>query len=97
MTAMSQRWEAVNLEYLITAKVLYFTLNLEMYAFYLYRSIFITQYLGVSLENYGIIASVMACVSFPFMALWGTVADAMGRPKAVLTVLAMGGRVARPG
>jgi MFS family permease len=89
MGGIKEQWNALNTSFLITAKLLYFALNLEMYAFYLYRSIFITQYLGVSIENYGIIASVMACVSFPFMTVWGTLADGTGRPKAVLTVLAV--------
>lgn len=89
MVKLKERWDHLNLQYLISTKVLYFTLNLEMYAFYLYRAIFIKQFLGVSTENYGIIASVMACVSFPSMTIWGTLADALGRPKLLLTILAL--------
>lgn len=87
--SLKSKWKQLDQSYLITAKFLYFTLNLEMYAFYIYRSIFITTFLKVPVSKYGVIASLMACVSFPFMTIWGTLADSLGRHKLVLACLSL--------
>ena len=85
----SEGWRELNQKFLITPKLLYFFLTLEVYAFYIFKGSFIKKYLGISTRSYGFLMSFMACVSFPFVTFWGKIADSTGRPKLVLAFLAL--------
>lgn len=81
-----QRWED---QLLLSPKLIYIFVSAVYYGFYLFRGKFITTYLGLSKQQYGDIAAVMAIVSFAFMTVWGTFADALGRHRLVLAFLCM--------
>lgn len=83
------KWHALNQDYLITPKLLYFFLNLEVYAFYVFKGSFIKKFLLIDAKKYGFLMSLMACIGFPCMTMWGRLADHLGRPKLVLTFLAI--------
>jgi MFS family permease len=85
----SESWHGLNEKYLITPKLLYFFLNLEVYAFYVFKGTFIKKYLGIEPKPYGYLMAFMASVGFPFVTVWGKVADTTGKPKLVLTFLAL--------
>lgn len=88
-SGFAQKWHALNQKYLITPKLLYFFLNLEVYAFYVFKGSFIKKFLQIDAKKYGFLMSLMACIGFPCMTMWGRLADHLGRPKLVLTVLAI--------
>ena len=88
-STFGQKWHRLNQEYLITPKLLYFFLNLEVYAFYVFKGSFLKKYLQIEANKYGFLMSLMACIGFPCMAMWGRLADHLGRPKLVLTILAI--------
>lgn len=56
----------------------------SFFAFYVQKSNFITNYLGLEPSQYGDISSLGSLVGFLVMAPWGKIADATGRHKFVL-------------
>lgn len=73
---------------LLPPKILYITMAMVFYAFYLFRPTFITEYLQLNDREYGDISAIMALVSFVTMTLWGTTSDALGRHRLLLAVAA---------
>lgn len=93
MTCLAGCWSAWNAFILPRPKLLYIFMAMAYYSFYLFRPVFIKKYLGMNDREYGDLASILALVSFIFMTLWGTLADALGRHRLALALasLAMAG------
>lgn len=68
-------------------KIIYIVVCMVFYCLHLFRGRFIREYLALGDEQYGYIMAVMALVSFAFMTVWGTLADALGRHRLVLSFL----------
>ncbi|PJF19740.1 hypothetical protein PSACC_00393 [Paramicrosporidium saccamoebae] len=75
--------------FLISPKLIYFVVCASFYALHVFRAKFIKQYLGFDDDEYGDLCAVMALVSFSFMTMWSTLADALGRHRTVLIVLCL--------
>jgi predicted MFS family arabinose efflux permease len=75
--------------FLLSPKLIYFVVCAAFYALHVFRAKFIKQYLGFGDDEYGDLCAVMALVSFSFMTMWGTLADALGRHRMVLVVLCL--------
>lgn len=75
---------------LLPPKLIYVTMSMTFYAFYLFRASFITEYLGFNERHMGDITAIMALITFVAMTLWGTFADATGRHRLVLAASAVG-------
>lgn len=72
---------------LLSPKIIYSVVSAAFYAFYMFRAKLIKDYLLLDSDQYGDLAAIMALVSFAFMTLWGSFADALGRHRLVLVSL----------
>lgn len=72
---------------LLSPKIIYSVVSAAFYAFYMFRAKLIKDYLLLDSDQYGDLAAIMALVSFAFMTLWGSFADALGRHRLVLVGL----------
>lgn len=75
---------------LLTPKLVYFALGCVFYAFYVFRAAFMQTYLKLDSVDFGDLSAIMALVSFPAMAFWGTLSDRCGRHRLVLVLLTAG-------
>ena len=64
-------------------------MSMVLYGFYVFRGPFLSEYLGIKMSHYGIIAATMAAISFPCMTLWNTFADYLGRHKFILILITL--------
>ena len=87
--APKTRWQRMEDAFLISAKLLFFTMALVQYSFYVFRTLFFKDYLGLDKKKMGTLGSIMALVSFPCMTLWNTLGDLTGRHKLILALLAV--------
>lgn len=74
---------------LLTPKLMYFTMNLVVYSFHLYRGPFIVDYLELGKGYVGLSGTLMGLASFPCITLWSGLADRLGRHKLVLSCITM--------
>lgn len=79
-----------NDRWLITPKLMYFTMNMVVYSFHLFRGAFITDYLLLDSKYVGLSGTLMGLVSFPCITMWSSFADAVGRHKLVLSCITFG-------
>ena len=79
-----------NDRWLITPKLMYFTMNMVVYSFHLFRGAFITDYLLLDSKYVGLSGTLMGLVSFPCITLWSSFADAIGRHKLILSAITLG-------
>lgn len=64
---------------------MYFTMNLVVYSFHLYRGPFIVDYLELGKGYVGLSGTLMGLASFPCITMWSGLADRLGRHKLVLS------------
>lgn len=79
-----------NDRWLITPKLMYFTMNMVVYSFHLFRGAFITDYLLLDSKYVGLSGTLMGLVSFPCITMWSSFADAVGRHKLILSTITFG-------
>lgn len=79
-----------NDRWLITPKLMYFTMNTVVYSFHLFRGVFITDFLLLDSKYVGLSGTLMGLVSFPCITMWSSFADAVGRHKLVLSCITFG-------
>jgi MFS family permease len=79
-----------NDRWLITPKLMYFTMNMVVYSFHLFRGAFITDYLLLDSKYVGLSGTLMGLVSFPCITMWSSFADAIGRHKFILSTITVG-------
>lgn len=79
-----------NDRWLITPKLMYFTMNMVVYSFHLFRGAFITEYLLLDNKYVGLSGTLMGLVSFPCITMWSSFADAIGRHKFILSTITFG-------
>lgn len=79
-----------NDRWLITPKLMYFTMNMVVYSFHLFRGAFITDYLLLDRKYVGLSGTLMGLVSFPCITMWSSFADAIGRHKMILSAITVG-------
>lgn len=84
------RLTQINNRWLITPKLMYFTMNTVVYTFHLFRAPFITEYLDLSKPYVGLISTLMSVIAFPSATVWSTLADRLGRHKLVLSLITFG-------
>ena len=82
-------WRRLDDRFMVSAKLIFFTMSMVLYGFYTFRGPFIKGYLGIKMTNYGIISATMAAISFPCMTLWNTFADYLGRHKIILILITL--------
>jgi len=87
---ISNRLVECNDRWLITPKLMYFTMNMVVYTFHLFRAPFITGYLDLDRQYVGLTSTLMSVVAFPSVTMWSTVADRLGRHKLVLSLITFG-------
>lgn len=88
--SIAGRLKQVNDRWLITPKLMYFTMNMVVYSFHLFRGAFITDYLLLDSKYVGLSGTLMGLVSFPCITMWSTFADAIGRHKLILSSITFG-------
>ncbi len=66
---------------------MYFTMNLVVYSFHLYRGPFIVDYLKLGKPYVGLSGTLMGLASFPCITMWSSIADRLGRHKLILSVI----------
>ena len=88
--SVSRRLKQANERWLITPKLMYFTMNMVVYSFHLFRGAFITDYLLLDSKYVGLSGTLMGLVSFPCITMWSSFADAVGRHKMVLSAITFG-------
>ena len=66
---------------------MYFTMNLVVYSFHLYRGPFIVDYLELGKGYVGLSGTLMGLASFPCITMWSSLADRLGRHKLVLSTI----------
>ena len=86
---MSTLWRRIDDQFMVSAKLIFFTMSMVIYGFYVFRGPFISDYLGIKMTHYGIISATMAAISFPCMTLWNTFADYLGRHKIILILITL--------
>lgn len=87
-------WGKLEDDFLITPKLVYFSVSVAYYSLYLYRAKFITEYLFLDDATYGYISGVMAIISFCSATLWSWFSDNLGRHRLLLVIICMGMSVA---
>lgn len=87
MSTIKQKLTALNNAVLLTPKLMYFTMNLVVYSFHLYRGPFIVDYLGLGQGYVGLSGTLMGLASFPCITMWSSIADRLGRHKLVLSTI----------
>ena len=90
LMSVSRYFRQVNDRWLITPKLMYFTMNMVVYSFHLFRGAFITDYLFLDSKYVGLSGTLMGLVSFPCITMWSTFADAIGRHKMILSAITFG-------
>jgi hypothetical protein len=70
-------------------KLLYFTLNLEVYAVHAYQAKFFLDIWNLPIENYGYIATLQA-TSFFGAVFWANVANRWKKPRAIIAICSIG-------
>ena len=90
MWISSRTMKKFNDRWLITPKLMYFTMNTVVYSFHLFRGVFITDYLLLDRKYVGLSGTLMGLVSFPCITMWSSFADAIGRHKLVLSSITFG-------
>ena len=88
--SISRPLKKLNDRLLITPKLMYFTMNMVVYSFHLFRGAFITDYLLLDSKYVGLSGTLMGLVSFPCITMWSSLADAIGRHKLVLSSITFG-------
>lgn len=83
-------FKRANDRWLITPKLMYFTMNTVVYSFHLFRGAFITEYLLLDRKYVGLSGTLMGLVSFPCITMWSSFADAIGRHKLILSTITFG-------
>lgn len=86
MTTFSGLYEKV----LLGPKLIYITLSLFYYGFYVYRTKWATEILGFDTAGFGDMSALMALIGFISMTLWGSLADFTGRPRLILALVSVG-------
>ncbi len=66
---------------------MYFTMNLVVYSFHLYRGPFLVDYLQLGKGYVGLSGTLMGLASFPCITMWSSIADRLGRHKMVLSFI----------
>lgn len=82
-------WQRIDNHFMVSAKLIFFTMSMVLYGFYVFRGPFLSDYLGIKMSHYGIISATMAAISFPCMTLWNTFADYLGRHKFILILITL--------
>jgi hypothetical protein len=90
MSKLSEALHRANNRWLLTPKLMYFTMNTVVYSFHLFRGAFITDYLLLEKKYVGLSGTLMGLVSFPCITLWSSFADAIGRHKLILSIITFG-------
>lgn len=80
LTRIDNKW-------IISAKILFFSMALVQYSFYVFRNPFFRDFLGLDETQAGMVGSIMALVSFPCMTIWNALADLTGRHKLGLVFI----------
>ena len=86
---MATLWQRIDNKFMVSAKLIFFTMSMVIYGFYVFRGPFLSDYLGIETGHYGIISATMAAISFPCMTLWNTFADYLGRHKFILVLITL--------
>jgi predicted MFS family arabinose efflux permease len=81
-------FKELNAALLAGPKLIYITMSCAFYGFYVYRTNWATDVLGFNTQSFGDMSASMALVGFVSMALWGSLTDWSGRPRAVLSFVA---------
>lgn len=88
--SITRALKQANDRWLITPKLMYFTMNMVVYSFHLFRGAFITDYLLLDKKYVGLSGTLMGLVSFPCITMWSSFADAIGRHKFILATITFG-------
>lgn len=74
---------------MVSAKLIFFTMSMVLYSFYVFRGPFLRVYLKVDVQQLGNINAAVAAVSFPCVTLWNTTADYLGRHRSILIFITL--------
>lgn len=76
-------------KYLLTPKLIYFSVGSVYYAFYIFRVQFCADYYGFKADIAGDFNGIISLTGFLFMAFWSWLADRLHRHRSILILLGL--------